>query len=141
MDVCRSTKTLLIQMMVLSGLFSACRSPETKAMEVRASAYNSVRAQTDKHSNIAAWGDTLKPDMKVIAISRDLLDSGLYYGMEVTIDGLEGKYIVLDKMQGRWTKKIDIYMGKDVAKAREWGSQKVTIRWTPVDSTKITSKK
>ncbi|GAA0881215.1 3D domain-containing protein [Algoriphagus jejuensis] len=103
-------------------------------MEVRATAYNSVRWQTDKDSNITAWGDTLKPGMMALAISRDLLDSGLHHGMEVTIDGLEGKYVILDKMKNKWTKKIDIYMGKDVARAREWGNQKVTIRWVPNDS-------
>lgn len=129
-----SKKTFYFLSAVLLFLLSACGGPETRSMEVRASAYNSVRAQTDRYSNIAAWGDTLKPDMKVIAISRDLLDSGLHYGMEVTIDGFEGKYLVLDKMQRRWTKKIDIYMGKDVAKAREWGRQKVTIRWIPRDT-------
>lgn len=128
-----SSKTIRFFKVALLFLLSACSNPETQTMEVRASAYNSVRAQTDRYSNIAAWGDTLKPDMKVIAISRDLLDSGLHYGMEVTIDGFEGKYLVLDKMQRRWTKKIDIYMGKDVAKAQEWGRQKVTIRWTPRD--------
>jgi 3D (Asp-Asp-Asp) domain-containing protein len=99
-------------------------------MEVKASAYNSVKTQTANDPTITAWGDTLKPGMKAIAISRDLLDSGLYHKMEIMIDGLEGKYIVLDKMDGRWTKKIDIYMGKDVSKAREWGNQNVTIRWT-----------
>jgi 3D (Asp-Asp-Asp) domain-containing protein len=119
------TATILI-------LLSACSSPKTQSMKVRATAYNSLRAQTDKDPNITAWGDTLKPGMKAIAISRDLLDSGLRYNMEITIEGLEGKYIVLDKMQGRWTKKIDIYMGEDVSKARKWGNKKVTIHWTPV---------
>ena len=93
-----SIKVVNFPNFVLLFFLCACGGPEIRSMEVRATAFNSVRAQTDKHSNIAAWGDTLKPDMKVIAISRDLLDSGLHYGMEVTIDGLEGKYIVLDKM-------------------------------------------
>lgn len=123
----------LVYMLLI--LLNACGGPKTRSMEVSATAYNSVSWQTDKDSNITAWGDTLKPGMLALAISRDLLDSGLYHGMEVTIDGLEGKFVVLDKMQRRWTKKIDIYMGKDVAKAREWGNQKVTIRWTPRDST------
>lgn len=100
-------------------------------MEVRATAYNSVKAQTSGDPFNTAWGDTLKPGMKVIAISRDLLDSGFYHNMEVTIEGLEGKYKVLDLMNRRWTKKIDIYMGMDVEKAREWGKQKVEISWVP----------
>ncbi|MDA3943967.1 MAG: hypothetical protein PF694_10565 [Bacteroidetes bacterium] len=98
-------------------------------MEVMATAYNSLRAQTSNDPTITAWGDTLKPGMKAIAISRDLLDSGLYYNMEITIDGLEGKYRVIDKMNRRFTKKIDIYFDTNVFKAREWGLQMVTIRW------------
>lgn len=101
-------------------------------MELTATAYNSIKEQTAGDPNITAWGDTLNPGMKAIAISRDLLDSGLYHKMEVTIDGLEGKYIVLDKMNRRWTQKIDIYMGTDISKALEWGSQEVTIRWAVV---------
>ncbi|MEX0810897.1 MAG: hypothetical protein WD048_01690 [Chitinophagales bacterium] len=102
-------------------------------MEVTATAYNSVKAQTANDPVITAWGDTLKAGMKAIAISRDLIDSGFYHNMEVTINGLEGKYKVLDKMNRRWTKKIDIYMGADVSKAREWGKQEVTIRWKPAE--------
>ena len=119
---------------LLPFLLISCRGPEIQSMEVKATAYNSVRAQTDRNPNITAWGDTLEHGMMALAISRDLLDSGLHHGMEVTIDGLEGEFIILDKMQRRWTKKIDIYMGKDVAKAREWGNQEVTIRWIPRDS-------
>ncbi len=123
---CILTVSLLI-------LFSACGGPKTQSMEVRATAYNSVSAQTDSNPNITAWGDTLKPGMKAIAISRDLLDSGLNYNSEVIIEGLTGKYKVLDRMHGRWTKRIDIYMGQDVKKAREWGKKKVKIRYIPVE--------
>jgi 3D (Asp-Asp-Asp) domain-containing protein len=133
--MCRSVKIIRLFAATLLIMLTACGSPEIRSMEVTATAFNSVKAQTDKHSNITAWGDTLKPGMMVIAISRDLLDSGLIYGKEVRIEGLEGTFVVLDKMHRRHTKKIDIYMGKDVAKAREWGSQKVTISWTPRDST------
>ncbi|WP_223276070.1 3D domain-containing protein [Algoriphagus aquimarinus] len=112
-------------------LLSACSKPETKSMDVVATAYNSVKAQTANDPSIAAWGDTLVPGMKAVAISRDLLDSGLHYNMDVTIDGLEGKYKVLDKMNRRWVKKIDIYMGVNVQEARQWGKQYVTISYVP----------
>ena len=62
-------------------------------------------------------------------MSRDLLDRGLTNGTYVTIDGLHGKYKVLDKMNKRWKKKIDIYMGTNLKKAKRWGKRKVTIRW------------
>ncbi|WP_245947082.1 3D domain-containing protein [Algoriphagus yeomjeoni] len=100
-------------------------------MEVVATAYNSVTAQTDGDPSITAWGDTLEPGMKAVAISRDLLDSGLYYNMDITIEGLEGRYKVLDKMNRRWVNKIDIYMGLNVLEARQWGKQYVTISYRP----------
>lgn len=109
---------------------SGCNSGETKTMEVTASAYNSVASQTDKDTpSIAAWGDELKPGMKCIAVSRDLLKLGLTHNTKVTIEGLPGTYLVKDKMNKRWQKKIDIYMGIDVEAAKEWGLKKVTISW------------
>ena len=39
------------------------------------------------------------------------------------------EYRVLDKMPSRWRRKIDIYMGEDVAAARAWGVRRVRIRW------------
>ncbi|MCP4956141.1 3D domain-containing protein [Photobacterium aquimaris] len=98
-----------------------------KKLNVTATAYNSVRAQTDSSPNIAAWGDRLKPGMKAIAVSRDLLKMGLKRGSKVKISGLPGEYVVLDKMNRRWNRKIDIYMGKDVRAAKKWGKRRVTI--------------
>ena len=102
---------------------------KTKSLEVTASAYTSNVAETDSNPSIAAWGDTIRPGMKVIAVSRDLIKMGLSRGVKVSIEGLEGEYTVLDKMNKRWTKKIDIYMGADTKAANEWGKQKVSIYW------------
>lgn len=107
-----------------------------REMVVTATAYNSLPAQTLGHPAEAAWGDTLKPGMKVIAVSRDLLDSGLSYRTKVIIEGLQDTFLVLDKMNQRWKKKIDIYMGTSRKKALKWGKRKVTIRWTPKNKTK-----
>jgi 3D (Asp-Asp-Asp) domain-containing protein len=68
--------------------------------------------------------------MKAIAVSRDLIPVGLDHKTEVSIEGLKGKYVVLDKMNKRWKQKIDIYMGLDEHKARNWGKRKVNISWT-----------
>lgn len=102
----------------------------THTLEVTASAYNSVASQTNANPTLAAWGDRLEPGMKAIAVSRDLIGLGLTHKTEVEIEGFEGVYIVRDKMAKRWKKKIDIYMGEDVAAARRFGKQTVTIRWT-----------
>jgi len=103
---------------------------ETCRLLVDASAYNSVRAQTNSNPNLTAWGDRLEPGMKVIAVSRDLIALGLGHRAEVRIEGLPGTYRVLDKMAARWKKKIDVYFGRDVGAARKWGVRKVEISWS-----------
>lgn len=104
-------------------------------MTVTATAYNSVESQTKKGNiGLAAWGDTLKPGMKTIAVSRDLTKLGLDHNEEVHIEGLEGTYTVKDKMNKRWTKKIDIYMGLDIKAAREWGKKQVNIKFKKKDN-------
>lgn len=98
-------------------------------LKVTVSAYNSHASQTDGHPNIAAWGDTLIPGMKSIAVSRDLISKGLRYNTMVKIEGLEGIYLVKDKMHFRWRNRIDIYMGNDVSLANEWGKKKLEIQY------------
>lgn len=114
-------------------LITACGEPEppliTKTMEVTATAYNSHRGQTQGDPFQTAFGDTLSPGLKAIAVSRDLLDSGLVHNSEVWIEGLGGPYCVVDKMNRRWRKHIDIYMGNSRDSAREWGRRKVKITW------------
>ncbi|MFA0057985.1 3D domain-containing protein [Vibrio echinoideorum] len=107
-----------------------CGCSDEQSLKVTASAYTSSVGETDSTPNLAAWGDTLKPGMKSIAVSRDLLKMGLTHNKEVRIEGLDGTFKVLDKMNKRWIKKIDIYMGNDVKKAREWGKKEVVIYWT-----------
>ena len=96
---------------------------------VTATAYNSLPEQTEGDPSIGAWGDKLKPGMKAIAVSPDLVEQGLSQGVKVKIEGLSGTYKVLDKTGARWTERIDIYMGEDVDAAKEWGRKQVTIYW------------
>jgi 3D (Asp-Asp-Asp) domain-containing protein len=107
---------------------------EHRKLVVTASAYNSLRGQTDNTPDIAAWGDKLKPGMKAIAVSRDLLSMGLTHNTHVRIKGLPGTYRVLDKMNKRWSRKIDIYMGTDRNKAMNWGRRTVEISWVDADN-------
>lgn len=121
---------IALWMLFVVLFFSTCKKTETKELEVVASAYNSLPGQTHSdHPNIGAWGDTLRPGMKVIAVSRDLIEQGLTRNQVVKIEGLPGKFRVLDKMNRRWKQKIDIYMGDNQDRAKEWGNQVVTIRW------------
>ena len=107
-----------------------------KAIEVTASAYNSVPWQTKSiNPDIAAWGDTLKPGMNAIAVSRDLLKMGLAHNTMVKIDTFPDTFYVKDKMNRKWKNRIDIYMGLDVKKARQWGKKKLQICYAiPIDT-------
>ncbi len=106
---------------------------ETPTLVVTATAYNSVASQTGNQPNLGAWGDRLKPGMRSIAVSRDLIALGLGHNAKVRIEGLEGEYLVKDKMNKRWKQKIDIYMGKDVEAAVRWGKKQVRITWEAPD--------
>jgi 3D (Asp-Asp-Asp) domain-containing protein len=100
-----------------------------RSLSVKASAYNSVPAQTDSIPGEGAWGDAIEPGMRIIAVSPDLLELGLDRGTEVRIDGLDGRWTVLDRTASRHRGRIDIYMGVDVEAALEWGIKPVTIHW------------
>jgi len=125
---------------LLSIFFAGCteepvpqkhKAPEVKKniLVVTATAYTSCHRETDRTPYLAAWNNRLKPSVKSIAVSRDLLKLGLTNGTKVKISGLKGHYVVLDKMNKRWKKKIDIYMGCNLKKAKRWGKRKVTIIW------------
>lgn len=123
-------KWLIVGAVGIGFLSGGCASRMVKTMVVTATAYNSIGSQTHPdHEAITAWGDTLEPGMKCIAVSRDLIPEGLTYETKVKIEGLPGTYRVLDKMNRRWTQRIDIYMGNDKEAALDWGAQQVTISW------------
>lgn len=110
----------------------ACESQtpvNQKCWKVTASAYNSLPYQTrpGTSGNITAWGDTLNDTIPSIAISRDLLDSGLVYGTMVYIEGYTYPFVVNDKMNKRYKNKIDLHLGKNVQKAMDFGRKKLRI--------------
>lgn len=100
---------------------------EWKTIKVTATAYNSTKFQTDENPYVGAFGDSLKPNVKSIAVSDDLYRMGLKQNTFVVIDGLKGIYLVKDRMHERWKNKIDIYMGTDIISAKRWGRKKVNI--------------
>ena len=100
-----------------------------KSMTVTATAYNSVKGQTDNDPWTAAWNNRLRPGDKIIAVSRDLEKHGLTNGAKVRIEGLPGTYTVRDRMNKRFTNRIDVWMEKDIKKARQWGKKKLKIIW------------
>lgn len=113
-----------------SLLLNCAQGEDMKSMQVTATAYTMDESETKKGNvGLAAWGDQLEPGMKVIAVSGDLIAKGLDHNTKVRIKGLDGTYVVRDKMNKRWKNKIDIFMGNDREKALKWGKRKVTIYW------------
>jgi LysM repeat protein len=101
-----------------------------RKLRVTATAYSSHRAQTDKTPFLAAWNNRIRPGMKIIAVSRDMLKRyGLRNGSKVKIGGLSGYYTVRDKMNKRFRKRIDIYMGTNRRRALRWGRRSVMLYW------------
>ena len=100
-----------------------------RSLTVTATAFNSTRAQTDGRPNETACGKKIKPGEKIVAVSRDLMEAGLICGTEIRIQDVEGSWVVADKTAARHEKHIDIYMGRDVRAAREWGVKEVEIAW------------
>ncbi len=99
-----------------------------RKLSVTATAYTSHRGQTDRTPFLAAWNNRIRPGMKVIAVSRDLIYKyGITNGSKVRISGLPGIYTVRDKMNKKWRRKIDIYMGTNRWKALRWGRRRVTL--------------
>lgn len=65
---------------------------------------------------------------------------GLTHNTMVKIDTFPDTFYVKDKMHYRWRYRIDIYMGKDVKKAREWGRKKLIICYAvSIDSINTTN--
>lgn len=106
---------------------AAC--PPRRTLTVKAKAYVSHGRKKKSGYPRGAWGDTLTPDIRAIAVSPDLVDAGLGYKTRLTIEGLPGEYEVLDLMHGRWRKTIDIYFGDDRKAARLWGNRTISISW------------
>jgi 3D (Asp-Asp-Asp) domain-containing protein len=107
----------------------AAETEPMRSLVVTATAYNSVRSQTGRVPDVGAWGDKLRPGMKVIAVTPDLLELGLKRGDVVRIEGVPGEWTVMDKVPPRWKRRIDLFMGKDVRAARSWGKREVKISW------------
>lgn len=123
---------VVLSLFFLVIAFWGCRREDPyvwKEMEVMVTAYNSVAWQTEGDPVLAAWGDTLYPGLKAVAVSRDLIALGLSHETPVLIEGLPDTFRVRDKMNARFKNHIDIYMGNDVKKARDWGRRRLKIRY------------
>ena len=121
------SRLILFCIILISPVLGSAKKERT--LKVTATAYNSLPGQTQGNPTLTAWGEILVPGMKAIAVSRDLLSMGLTRGVKIRIEDLPGNFRVQDKLNKRWKRRIDIYMGTDEKAARQWGKREVTIRW------------
>jgi len=105
------------------------RVPRVRSVVVDATAYNSVPDQTKGDATLSASGHRLEPGMRDIAVSPDLARLGLVHGRRVRIEGIDGVWVVRDRMPERWKRRIDVYMGEDVDAALAFGRRRVRITW------------
>jgi len=83
-------------------------------------AYNPVASQTDSTPQITASNKRVKPG--IVALSRDLeKELGFKFGDTVVIQG-HGSFVVEDRMNKRWTRRVDILMFSRKA-AKDFGVQ------------------
>ena len=123
------TKKNLVQQKK-SGKLDMLHGFGTHSLRVTATAYTSHADQTNSSPFVAAWGTRLRSGMKIIAVSRDMLTKyGMRNGTKVRVSGLPGYYTVRDKMNKRYRKRIDLYMGMDKRSALRWGRRSVVIYW------------
>lgn len=81
-------------------------------LKVTATVYNSIPRQTShEHPKITAWGDSIEPGVKWIAVSRDFITERHTHNTMVKIDTFQDIYLVKDKMHHRWQNRTDIYYG------------------------------
>ena len=117
----------------------AHHASQQQSLTVTATAYNCTLAQTDGSPIIGAWGDHLdaiKPGFRAIAVSPDLADKGLTHHKRVRIQGFKGEFLVLDRTPPQWHDTVDIFMGSDVAAARQFGRKQLKVYWNAPASAK-----
>ena len=100
---------------------------------VTATIYHADPAQTDADYLTTASNKTINEanpqGHRWIAVSRDLEQHGFVFGTKVLVEGagqLDGIWTVEDRMNKRWTKRIDFLVNKDV-KGGKWNKIKITI--------------
>ena len=108
----------------------------TLKVSVTATIYHAVPGQTDSTPFITASNkviDSLNPaGHRWIAVSRDLEPLGYTFGTLVCIDGaghMDGLWTVQDRMNKRWTKRIDFLVNKEL-KGGKWNN--ITISIEPI---------
>ena len=95
--------------------------------------YHAVPEQTDTTPFITASGAHINKDNpqghRWIAVSRDLEELGFVFGAKVRVTGtssLDGIYVVQDRMNARWKKRIDLLVNKEITGGK-WDKVKIEL--------------
>ena len=104
------------------------------AMElVTATIYHAVPEQTDSTPFVTASMAQINPDNpqghRWIAVSRDLEEMGYTFGTKVCVMGtgiFDGDWIVQDRMNSRWSCRIDFLVNIDI-KGGRWDNVLIEI--------------
>lgn len=109
---------------VLLGYFIVNVEAPAETLRITTTAYNNVKGQGDGNTNTTACGKVIyKP--KTVALSRDLKRK-YPCGTKVIIDGIE--YKVWDTTSARYKLRADIFMGKNIKLARQYGVKKSVLK-------------
>ena len=104
---------------ILFTMFASLSASKDMADYVVCTVYNAVPEQTNSDPEHTAFMFKLDLDNpykhRIIAVSRDLLEK-YPKGTKVVIRGTsyDGVYTVMDKMNKRYTKRIDILINEDM---------------------------
>lgn len=87
---------------------------------VEATVYHPVIGQTDDSPLVTASGKMIDPTDPIqhrwLAVSRDLERKGFTFGRKVLVTGTnkyDGIWEIQDRMNSRWTKRIDFLIGRE----------------------------
>jgi hypothetical protein len=120
--VCRAGAAALLL------LLAACsRHGETGSVEIGAFAIE-LRLP-DSEPWRGSWGDELRPGMKAVAVSPDLVERGLARGVRVRIEGMPASYRVRHQLGAQTRERIEIFMGTDAEAALRFGTRRARIWW------------
>lgn len=100
---------------------------------VTATIYHAVPNQTDDTPFVTASNKVINKDNpqghRWLAVSRDLEKLGYVFGTKVFVEGagdLDGEWTVEDRMNKRWSKKIDFLVNTTI-KGGKWKNVKLNI--------------
>jgi len=113
---------------VLALALAAC-NPHGEVATVTVGAFSiGLRGPGDEPTR-GKWGDELKPGIKALAVSPDLVARGMGPGTRVRIEGMPSGYRVRDQLPDGTRERIEIFMGTDAASVEHFGEKRMRIWW------------